>query len=220
MGRLVRLAVAGSVALISLAGCAAPVAPEATLPPGTRVEVVQNRTDYAAGRMQLRVVNESASDLVVQKVTYADDRFVADAVWAGDSTIRPGVTRDLPVTIPTASCPPSASGGAGRAQLVFAVGEADGSETVEVTDPLEMVERVTAEQCAAAAVDDAAEIDLGASLEFRGSGADEVALVPLTVAATGDAAVVVESLASTVLLQPEDGTDAWLLGQQVDAGST
>ncbi|MFD1715258.1 hypothetical protein ACFSBZ_12335 [Amnibacterium flavum] len=198
-----------------VAGCAQS---SAVLPGDLRVEVLQNRTDYAAGRMQVRVINASDEDVVVSEVAYNDPRFESDAVWTGDSEVRGGITRDLPVQIPVAICPPGV--GSGTARLTFAVADRDGVATVEVTDPLEMVGRVTEEQCSAAAVASAAEVAFGASVEFSGSGADEVALVPLTVSTISDVDVTVDSVGSTVLLQPEGGADSWPLDQRIPGEST
>lgn len=213
-------AMAGLLAAVLLSGCASPAEPQPRLPEGVRVEVVQNRTDYAAARMQIRVVNDADADVVVSEITYSDDRFAESATWSGDSTIRAGVTRDLPVPVPQAECPPEAEVGSGRVLIAFAVDGKKGSQSVDVTDPLEMVTRVTGEQCALAAVEAAADITLGESVEFRGSGSEEVALVPLSVTAHEDSAVTLDSLESTVLLQPEDGSENWNLDQLVAGGTT
>jgi hypothetical protein len=200
MRRLLALIAVAAVLLGT--GCAGP---EVTAPAGVSVAVQQNRGDIAVDRMQIRVENGGDQTLTVTRAALSAPRFEAPAVWQGRSEIAPGAARNLPVLIPVMDCTADAAGGS--VELVFLEGGFERTATLDVGDPSELLPTLAEAECTAIAV--AAAVDLS----FTGLESDgRVALLTLAIERAGDADVVVDSVARTVLLQPEDGAAAWPVG--------
>ncbi|HEY8590042.1 MAG TPA: hypothetical protein VIL55_10865 [Naasia sp.] len=188
-------------------------------PAGVSVVVVQNRTDLAGRRMQIRVANDGSDPVTVTAARYTDPRFAQAAEWAGDTTVPAGTARDLPVPIPPADCGGTAAGGI--VELTYAAADGgSGVLEIEPTDPFDMVATVTAAECATAAVQEAAAITLVDELRFEGSGSAEVAILTVRVAVRGSEPVTIDEVQGTVLLQPDDGTITWPIAGTTEPGTT
>lgn len=88
-----------------LAGCAP--SPEADIPDGVEVSLIQLRSDVAARQAQVRVVNGTDGAIEIGDVEVTDDRF-ADAARRADpgrtTIVRPGATVDMRVQLPPMEC--------------------------------------------------------------------------------------------------------------------
>lgn len=207
-------------ALLGLAGCTQPAA--AGLPDGVTVEVLQGRTDYASGTLVIRVVNGSDTNLAVAKARLESASFAKPAVWDRGTTVRAGTTVDLRAPVPDADCAGEATRPSVRLTLESR-GVAD-AVSVHADDPLGTLERLQTAGCIAEAVDDIAEIAVGAP-GVDGAGRSAVAVLPLMLAPTGaDGWVEVDSVGSTPLLKPDalsesDDANTWPVSIIVDAAS-
>ena len=212
-------------ALLLIPGCAtapAPPEPTATGAAAASVSVVllQNRSDAPVGRMQLRVTNASTDDLRVDSATLTSTALAAPAVWEKGTTIPAGVTRDLPVQFPGASC------AAGPQETTVRItGEtAAGPVAVEVTptDPNERIPLLTGTDCFAREVRAVGEVSL-AGLTV-GDPSDPAQLHVRVESAGGAGALRILALESTVLFTPldENGAPAATgpVGLELRAGET
>ncbi|WP_207454460.1 hypothetical protein [Desertivibrio insolitus] len=195
MRRLAALAVPA----LLLAGCSAPAAAP---PAGVAVSVQQNRSDVAAGRLQIRVENTGPEELRLTRAVLTEERFDSPAVWEGDTTLAPGAARMLPAPLPDAACATDA--GSPTVELTFSTPDAAGTVAVAAADPFDMVATVTGAECTAAEVAEAADLSL-TGLHTDGG----VAVLSLAIAPRADRELVVDSVARTILLQPEDGSAEW-----------
>lgn len=225
------LVLVGMAAL--LPGCASTSQAEsgaelpAELPAGVTVIVQQNRSDYAEGRMQIRVDNRSDRDVTVVRAVLADPRFTGTAEWSGSSDIGAGLVRDLPADLPDARCPSTDATGTGpgtetateTVELTFTVDGVRGTAAIAPDDPFDMIEKVTSAECAAEAVTDAVELTLADELGIIGEGPAEVAVVTVSAAPTHVTAVRLGYVQRTILLKPEDDSAAWSLERTASAGS-
>jgi hypothetical protein len=124
--------------MFALAACTAhpaePPVPADSLPAGIQVELFQLRSDVAERGAQVRVINDSDTDLVITSLTFADDWFSGPAVRDRTSTIPAGRTVDLRVGLPESACEdePDAASRTSRVTLELQGG---GSATVDVADP-------------------------------------------------------------------------------------
>ncbi len=131
--------VCAAAALLLLAGCsAAPAgAPsgDTSLPAGVEVELFQLRSDVAERGAQVRVVNGSDTDLVVERVVFQDDWFAGESVRDRTSTIPAGRTIDLRIALPESACEDEPDAAARSSRVTFEL--ADGATAaVDVDDPL------------------------------------------------------------------------------------
>ncbi len=216
LGRRMRRSLVPIVAVTALLGGCATV-PQTELPDGVTIVVQQNRSDYADGRMQIRVDNASDSDVTITRAVLADPRFNGTAEWTGESRIAAGLVRDLPTDLPDAQCP--ADDASGTVTLTFVVDGAEGTVEVPPSDPFDMVETVTSTACAAEAVTDAVELTLDDDLGFSGEGPAQVAILSLTALPRGDAEVRLGSVQRTILMQPDDGSAAWSIDRTASSAS-
>ncbi len=136
---LMRRLAALAVPALLLAGCSAPAAAP---PAGVAVSVQQNRSDVAAGRMQIRVENAGPDKLRLTRAVVTDERFDSPAVWEGDTTLAPGAARMLPAPLPDASCATDA--GSPTVELTFSTPDAAGTAAVAAADPFDMMATVPA----------------------------------------------------------------------------
>ncbi|MFE1644803.1 hypothetical protein ACFM35_04395 [Microbacterium sp. P01] len=152
--------VAVSVLAVALTACAplgapAPVqsATAGELPAGIDVELYQLRSDVADRGAQVRIVNDSADDLVVSRITFVDDWFIAPSVRERTSMIAAGRTVDLRIALAESACDdePDAADRTSRVTVEFTVGgTAPGpsrAATVDVADPLGFTELVHEKEC-------------------------------------------------------------------------
>lgn len=199
--RLVPVVLAAVVAAV-MTGCA-PAASAPALPDGVEVGLIQLRSDVAAGEAQVRIVNGSDEPLEIGAVELVDPRFAEPAVRtdAGRvSTVRPGATVDVRVTLPAMACDTDEGDLTARLELAAsgAVVEAPAADLLDIVAPLH--ER----ECRAARLADAAEVGFRA---FHPSAAGEPATLDLAISPTGRAAAgLVEIRPTNLLMFP--GMDA------------
>ena len=122
-----------------------PAAPS-ELPAGVEVELFQLRSDVAERGAQVRVINDSDTDLVVTSLTFADDWFAGEAVRDRVSTVPAGRTVDLRFALPESACEdePDAASRTSRVTLEL---EGGGSATVDVADPLGFTTLIHEKEC-------------------------------------------------------------------------
>ncbi len=214
-----------------LAACTVPdggtnVSPAATSPvpddvgAALRVEVRQDRSQYADRRAVLHVTNGSA-----QTLTLLDGHLAADGFGPSrpdgeprPRTLRPDGARDVRIALGEADCAtaPAAVGPrepVGTAEVSVALGEAGthGPQTtvvLDVTDPHGRLAVVHAEECALA------RIAAGATLTVEGLDrpADPAGAARLEIGVTpvpGGPEVLVTRVGATTLMAPADGGEGW-----------
>ena len=213
------LVAACAVALPALAGCAVPT--PAGLPDGVTVDVLQGRTDYTSGTLVIRIVNESAEELVVSSASLDAPGFAEPATWDRGTTVRAGTTVDLRASVPEQDC--TEASGSPRVELTTGAGDRRATVAVEATDPLGTLERLHATGCITTLVDRVARISVGPPV-VEGVGAASVAVLPLSLAPTGaDGSVEIAGIGSTPLLRPAQDAagdaDGWPVTLAVDAAS-
>ncbi|MET0590799.1 MAG: hypothetical protein ABWZ77_06450 [Naasia sp.] len=215
----------GAVVVVgALTGCTAPPPPlrspgsagaePARLPAGITVELLQQRSDRAPGRLQIRIVNASSEDIVIESARLRGGPLSSPVDWSrAPATVRGETTVNLPVLLPPLVCD------ADPDEVVVSLGLQDGSiVVVEPDDPLGASQALTTDACAA--TDLARTVDVRATgLTETGAGLESTARLDilLTPTGTGDRVEVI-SLAPTVLITSPDGMP-WPLGVTVDATS-
>lgn len=206
-----------AIALPALAGCAAPVAPG--LPAGVTVDVLQGRTDYTSGTLVIRIVNDSAEELVVTRASLDAPGFADPAVWDRGTAVRAGTTVDLRADVPAPDCTEVS----GTPTVELTIGDGSSTVSVQTTDSLGTLERLHATGCIATLVDRVARISVGAPV-VEGVGSASVAVLPLSLAPTGtDGSVEFAEIGSTPLLRPAQDApgdaDGWPVTVTVDPAS-
>ena len=179
-------ALAAALLVAGLSGCAAASGPpreastSPTLPLGVEVELFQLRSDVAQRGAQIRVVNGSDEDLVVTRLSFADDWFDGEAVRERRSTIAAGRTVDLGIALPESACEEEVDAAArsSRVTLEFEAAGAAGSATVEVADPLGFTEVMHVKECLRHDLERIVTLEWSA---FAGSAAPALAALTLAV---------------------------------------
>ncbi|AYF97995.1 hypothetical protein [Protaetiibacter intestinalis] len=182
--------------LFGAAGCAPSPAP--ALPDGVQVQLVQLRSDVADRTAQVRVVNGSDADLVVERLVVEDDWFAGPAEREKRSAIAAGRTVDLRIQLPESACEGEPAAGERRSRALL---ELAGIGTVEVdlVDPLGFSVRLHERECLA---HDAAAVAGIRISGFVASPAGEPARLELAIEPTGgDGAIELLELRPTNLLQ-------------------
>ncbi|MET0828775.1 MAG: hypothetical protein ABWY26_04585 [Microbacterium sp.] len=139
-------------AAILLTGCGGPPDASATtsppegLPAGIEVELFQLRSDVAERGAQVRVINGSDTDLVVTRLTFADDWFAGEAVRDRTSTIPAGRTIDLRFALPESACEDEPDAASRTSSVTFEL-ESGGTATVDVPDPLGFTTLMHEKEC-------------------------------------------------------------------------
>ena len=191
-----------------LVGCA-PAAP-AELPDGVQVSVHQNRPDTEDRRLQVRIVNGSASALTVNALSFASPRFSEPAPYAkAPSTIRAGGTLDLPVSLPEPVCGddgPADATAEVRLEYALESGET-GNVVVIPDDPLNQLDGISERDCLQHSMDAVAELREPDRIRVEQADGRLVAFVDLAVNPTGSAgSFTIESVDDTVLFGLFDPT--------------
>ncbi len=204
----------------ALTGCAAAAPEPATLPPGVAVELFQLRSDVAERSAQIRVVNDSDVDVVVEGLRFDDDWFEGEAVRDRTSTIPAGRTVDLRFTLPESACDDEPDAAERTSRVIF---ELEGGEavTVPVTDTLGFTTLLHEKECLR---HDLAQVATLAWTAFTPSESPVAAILELTVRPIGgeDSAELVE-VQTTNLLQFDTAPTPFPLAQEVtgaDAATT
>lgn len=209
-----------AVIAVALAGCAATAPEPEALPPGVAVELFQLRSDVAERSAQIRVVNGSDVDLVVERLTFDDDWFDGEAVRDRTSTIPAGRTVDLRFALPESACDDEPTADERTSSVVFAL---EGGEvvTVPVTDTLGFTTLLHEKECLR---HDLAQVATLAWTAFTPSANPVPATLELTVTPAGgdDTAELVE-VQTTNLLQFDSEPTLFAINQNVkgtDAATT
>jgi hypothetical protein len=106
----VALGALGTAAVLALVGCTGPAMHPGGDPDGhprvaVSASVHQTRSNVAARQLSLAITNTGGAPIEVTAARFVSDQFASAAVWQKDRTnIRPGVTADLPVSLPAANC--------------------------------------------------------------------------------------------------------------------
>src|SRR5690554_1299021 len=187
--RMLRIAPAPlltALLLGGLVGCAQ-TAP-AELPDGVQVTVHQNRPDTEDRRLQVRIVNGSASALTVNALSFASPRFSKPAPYAkAPTTIRAGGTLDLPVSLPEPACgdvAPAEATAEVRLEYALESGQT-GSVVVIPDDPLNQLDGISERDCLEHSMDTVAELSEPDRIRVEPAGGRLVAFVDLAVNPTG-----------------------------------
>ena len=187
--------------VLALAACSPQPAAPSELPAGVEVELFQLRSDVAERGAQVRVINESDTDLVVTSLTFTDDWFAGEAVRDRVSTVPAGRTVDLRFALPESACEdePDAASRTSRVTLEL---EGGGMATVDVADPLGFTTLIHEKECLR---HDLARVATLEWTEFTPSAAPLPAELELSITPAGGAETVeLVDIQTTNLLQFAD----------------
>jgi len=134
------------ILVLALAACSAQPAEPRELPAGVDVELFQLRSDVAERGAQVRVMNDSDTDLVVTSLTFADDWFAGEAVRDRVSTVPAGRTVDLRFALPESVCEDEPDAASRTSQVMLEL-EGGGTATVDVADPLGFTTLIHEREC-------------------------------------------------------------------------
>ena len=132
--------------VLALAACSPQPAAPSGLPAGVEVELFQLRSDVAERGAQVRVINDSDTDLVVTSLTFADDWFAGEAVRDRVSTVPAGRTVDLRFALPESACEDEPDAASRTSQVTLEL-EGGGTATVDVADPLGFTTLIHEKEC-------------------------------------------------------------------------
>ena len=185
--RRASLSYAPLVLALALAACtpqpAVPPVPSGTLPAGVEVELFQLRSDVAERGAQVRVINDSDTDLVVTSLTFADDWFADEAVRDRVSTVPAGRTVDLRFALPESACEDEPDAASRTSQVTLEL-EGGGAATVDVADPLGFTTLIHEKECLRHDLAGVATLEW---TEFTPSAAPLPAELELSITPAGDA---------------------------------
>ncbi|MWB99538.1 hypothetical protein, partial [Agromyces seonyuensis] len=211
-----------AAAAVGMLGCAPAPAPSETAAgssasPSASVEVIQRRTDYAAGILVIAVTNTGDDALVVTRAELDDARFAEPAVVSGKRSIIPaGRTVDLRTPIPAADCENEADVAEGAVPAVRLETEDGATLDVAPTDPTGTVDRLVGAACLASDVAGIVAITPPEALRVTGDGVDAVAHLDLALDPTGaDSEVRISGVHSTNLIASPDTGTSWVLDRTV-----
>ncbi len=224
--RAIRPAAAAVCAALALVGCAtAPPAaePPSAVPPSAvpmLLEVLQLRGDVAGGFVELRVTNQRADELVIERASYGSSAWTATMVRADEARIPPGARRNLRLQLPEPTC---AEGPIEhRATLELADGTVVEGEPQDPHGQLDALDDLVCE--ARAFARDVASIrwlEPGSPADASGPAVLRLEVSPA--AGAGEVLGSVDEIAATVLLAPADAQGARLealpVALQVIAGA-
>lgn len=220
MRRLLALLVA-TATLLTLAACAAPA--PAALPSGITVEAFQNRLDYGARILELKVTNGTSALFTVTRATFESNRFAEPAAWTRPTDIPAGAARDLKVQLPAPVCDDAAPKVAVRIDFVLLDGTT-GSGSVIPNDPNDQLAKITSDDCLLVAAEKHASITAADTLQWT-PGAKSPATLDIVLDPTdAQGSLTVTGARDTILfsLVADDGSALTLqdLHVVVDANST
>ena len=132
------------VGALLVSGCA-PTDSTESLPVGVTVELMQLRSDVAGRTAQVRVHNDSDTDLQVTSVVVDDPRFDGPAVRDKDSLITAGRTVDLRFELPAVDCDPR--GATPTATIDYTIDGTTHSAQADLVDTLGFVPRLHDREC-------------------------------------------------------------------------
>ena len=199
--RRTRLNYAPLALVLALAACSPQPAAPSGLPAGVEVELFQLRSDVAERGAQVRVINDSDTDLVVTSLTFADDWFAGEAVRDRVSTVPAGRTVDLRFALPESACEDEPDAASRTSQVTLEL-EGGGTATVDVADPLGFTTLIHEKECLR---HDLARVATLEWTEFTPSAAPLPAELQLSITPAGGAETVeLVDIQTTNLLQFAD----------------
>lgn len=195
----VPLAAAIGALTIGATGCAGPTAPATAGP--VQLEIVQLRGDVAGGFVELRVTNDAATELVIERASYASSAWSAPMERVDEARIPPGARRNLRMQLPEPTCE------AGTVEHRAVLELADGTVVEgEPGDPLGQLEALDDAVCDRRAFErDVARLRwLPADIPPDGARAAVLQLEVAPAAGAGAPLGSVDDIGATVLLAPAD----------------
>jgi hypothetical protein len=197
-------ALAITATVLGLAACAAPPA----LPTGITVEAFQNRLDYGARVLELKVANDSGAPFTVTAATFESNRFAEPAAWTRSTDIPVGSARDLKVQLSAAVCDETATSKATvRIDFVLADGTT-GSGTLTPSDPNDQLAKINSDDCLLVAASKHASIAAADTLQWT-PGARTPATLDIVLTPTeADGTLTITGARDTILfaLVADDGS--------------
>lgn len=206
--RRTRLNYAPLALVLALAACSPQPAAPSGLPAGVEVELFQLRSDVAERGAQVRVINDSDTDLVVTSLTFDDDWFAGEAVRDRVSTVPAGRTVDLRFALPESACEDEPDAASRTSQVTLEL-EGGGTATVDVADPLGFTTLIHEKECLR---HDLARVATLEWTEFTPSAAPLPAELELSITPAGGAETVeLVDIQTTNLLQFVDSPTPFAL---------
>lgn len=195
--------------VLLVSGCA-PTGSTESLPAGVTVELVQLRSDVAGRTAQVRVHNDSGSDLQVTSVVVDDPRFEGSAVRDKDSLITAGRSVDLRFDLPAVECDPA--DGTTAVTIDYITDGITHSAQADLADTLGFVPRLHDRECLRERVTDVVALEW-TSFEPSPSGAPATLTLGLSPAGATATASLVSIHTTNLLKFTIDGAD----DRQLDA---
>jgi len=187
-----------------LSGCSAP-ATEA-LPTGITVDVHQQRPDIGIRQLQVGIHNDSGGVLTITRLEFDSSQFTEPVSWTkAPTTIRSGVSADLPVLLPAAACTSDSPVATVTFDYVLADGHSGTASAVPL-DEFERMPRINDEDCFAKSVTDVAAIEiLSAPRIVELDSGTAVGQLDLSITPTGaTGSVTINEALSTTLISQAD----------------
>jgi hypothetical protein len=179
------------------------------------VQISQRRGQETKRRLILEVTNISGNPVRIRAAALATPLYDAAAAWApvraGGTTLAPGATVSLAVSLPAPRCGAHTTGATGGAAAVLTVARDTGPEQVHIAapDPFGLLARSHTQDCLAEAAGRVATLSLAPQLDVSGRGPDRSAVVGLrTAPAGGTGTFTIETPVPTTLLD-EDPAHPW-----------
>ena len=216
-------AAAALLALSTLAGCSAPASPETpptAAPDGITVSLHQTRPDLALRKLEVAVTNGTGSVLSITRLVLDSTQFVEPVAWDDEGTsIRPGVTADLPVLLPDPACGDAPVAAVVEFDYSLADGRA-GTARVTPADEFDRMPELALEDCFDKSISDVATIEAITPPRVEELGGATVARYDLTITPTGaPGTVTIDRALSAILIAPADAATG-VAGDFVPVGAT
>lgn len=188
-------------------------APEHALPDGVSLSVYQTRIDVGMRRLEVSIDNRTGGSLTITRLELRSEQFVAPAIWEkAPSTLRSGVTVDLPLFLPDADC--AAVDPVPVVEFDYVRESGDSGTAVAIAeDRYTRMPALLVEDCVAQSVAEVVRLStsMPRPITIDGMNAVELDLVSQPTGAPGS--VVIESLGATTLFTPADPHSGRPVGQ-------
>lgn len=179
-------------------------APEHPLPDGISLSVYQTRTDFGMRRLEVSIENRTGGPLTITRLELRSEQFVAPAVWEkAPSTLRTGVTVDLPLFLPDADC--NAVDPVPVVEFDYISGSGESRTAVAIADDrYTRMPTLLIEDCVAQSVAEVVRLSTSMPHPVTIDGVDAVELDLVSRPTGAEGSVVIESLGGTTLFTPAD----------------